>query len=182
MQEGPAQAGTCWNGSPYQPVPIAKDIEQQTALSIMEQNEDYPAVLVESQNVRAYPSPFGINAAHLLGYLSPITEDELDRAKAEDDESVHGASVVGRAGLEKEYDAYLRGFPGYKQVAVDSMGRVLGDSGEIKGRVGDTLVTSLDARVQAVVEQQLQQTIQTARGPSTRSPGASTSPTPAPRW
>ena len=62
---------------------------------------------------------------------------------------MHGASVVGRAGLEKEYDKYLRGTPGYKQVAVDSMGRVLGDSGEVAGRAGDTLVTSIDARVQA---------------------------------
>ena len=129
-------AGTCWNGSPYQPVPIAEDIPQQTALSIMEQNEDFPAVLVEAQNVRAYPSPYGINAAHLLGYLSPITEAELDQAEEDDDESVHGASVVGRAGLEKEYDEYLRGFPGYKQVAVDSMGRVLGDSGEVAGPRG----------------------------------------------
>ena len=71
--------------------------------------------------------------------------------------------MVGRAGLEKEYDRYLRGLPGYKRVAVDSMGRVLGDSGEVQGRAGDTLVTSIDARVQAVVEQQLAQTIKTAR-------------------
>ena len=119
----------CWNGSPYQPVPVAEDVRQQTAISIMEQGEDFPAVLVEAQNVRAYPSPYGINAAHLLGYLSPITEGELDEAEADDDSSVHGASVVGRAGLEKEYDRYLRGYPGYKKVAVDSMGRVLGDSG-----------------------------------------------------
>lgn len=161
-QEG-AVPGECWNGSPYQPVPIAKDIRQGTALAIMEQNEDYPAVIVEQQSVRSYPSPFGINAAHVLGYLSPITSDELDLAEAEEDESVHGASVVGRAGLEKQYDTALRGFPGYKSVAVDSMGRVLGDSGEVQGRVGDTLVTSLDARVQAVVEQQLNQMITIAR-------------------
>jgi penicillin-binding protein 2 len=158
-----AESGTCWNGSPYQPVPVAKDIRQKTALMIMEQNEDFPAVIVEDQNVRAYPAPYGVNAAHLLGYLSPITEDELEVAEDAEDESVHGASVVGRAGLEREYDEYLRGFPGYKQVAVDSMGRVLGDSGEIEGRVGDTLVTSLDARVQAVVEKQLAETIETAR-------------------
>ena len=156
-------AGTCWNGSPYQPVPVAEDVRQQVAVSIMEQQEDFPAVLVESQNVRAYPSPYGINAAHVLGYLSPITESELDEAKAQHDTSVHGASVVGRAGLEKEYDKYLRGRPGYKRVAVDSMGRVLGDSGEVQGKAGDTLVTSIDARVQAVVEQQLEQTIKTAR-------------------
>jgi penicillin-binding protein 2 len=158
-----AKAGVCWNGSPYQPVPIAEDIRQQTALSIMEQNEDFPAVLVQRQTVRAYPAPFGINAAHVLGYLSPITEAELDRAKDDEDESVHGASVVGRAGIEREYDAYLRGFPGYKNVAVDSMGRVLGDSGEVRGEVGATVVTSIDARVQAVVERQLASTIRRAR-------------------
>ncbi len=156
-------AGTCWNGSPYQPVPVAEDVRQQVAVSIQEQGEDFPAVLVEAQNVRAYPAPYGINAAHLLGYLSPITSEELDRAKAEHDTSVHGASVVGRAGLEKQYDEYLRGYPGYKRVAVDSMGRVLGDSGEVKGKVGDTLVTSIDARVQSVVEHQLAHTIKTAR-------------------
>lgn len=158
-----AKSGLCWNGSPYQPVPVADDIRQQTALSIMEQNEDFPAVIVEAQSVRAYPEPYGVNGAHVLGYLSPITQGELDQAEKDGDDSVHGASVVGRAGLEKEYDAYLRGYPGYKRVTVDSMGRVLGDSSEIEGRVGDTLVTSLDARVQAVVEQQLAQTIQTAR-------------------
>jgi penicillin-binding protein 2 len=155
--------GTCWNGSPYQPVPVAEDVRQQVAVSIMEQGEDFPAVLVEEQNVRAYPSPFGINAAHLLGYLSPITEGELDLAEKRADGSVHGASVVGRAGLEKQYDRFLRGYPGYKSVAVDSMGRVLGSTGETAGEAGDTLVTSIDARVQAVVEQQLEQTIRTAR-------------------
>jgi penicillin-binding protein 2 len=156
-------SGTCWNGSPYQPVPVAEDIPQQVAVSVMEQGEDYPAVLVEEQSVRAYPSPYGINAAHLLGYLSPITETELDEAEEKNDTSVHGASVVGRAGLEKQYDRYLRGHPGYQRVAVDSMGRTLGTRGQTRGRVGDTLVTSLDARVQAVLEQQLEKTIETAR-------------------
>ncbi|HET7689638.1 MAG TPA: penicillin-binding transpeptidase domain-containing protein [Nocardioidaceae bacterium] len=158
-----SEQGTCWNGSPYQPVPVAEDIRQQTAISIMEQGEEFPAVLVQAENVRAYPSPYGINAAHLLGYLSPITDSELDRARASGDMSVHGASVVGRAGIEKQYDRFLRGFPGYQRVAVDSMGRVLGDSGVVEGRVGDTLVTSIDARVQAVVERQLEEAIKVAR-------------------
>ncbi|MEP7089345.1 MAG: penicillin-binding protein 2 [Nocardioidaceae bacterium] len=158
-----AVSGTCWNGSPYQPVPVAEDVKEKIAVSIMEQGEDFPSVLVDSQSVRSYPAPYGVNAAHLLGYLSPITADELKEATARHDTSVHGASVVGRAGLEKEYDRYLRGRPGYKQVAVDSMGRVLGDSGEVDGRAGDTVVTSLDSRVQGVVEKQLHTTIATAR-------------------
>ncbi len=152
-----------WNGSPYQPVPIATEVKQDVALRILEQPEDYPAVLAEQQSVRAYPRPFGINLAHVLGYLSPITEEEYDRAQHDGDRSVNGASAVGRAGVEKEYDRWLRGMPGYKSVAVDSMGRVLGDDSEVAGQPGDTLVTTIDAKVQGVVEKQLAQTIQTAR-------------------
>ena len=155
--------GTCWNGSPYQPVPVATDVKQAVALRILEQPEDYPGVLAEQQSVRAYPRPYGVNLAHVLGYLSPITEDELDRAVGSGDQSVNGASSVGRAGVEKEYDRWLRGMPGYKNVAVDSMGRVLGDDSEVAGQPGDTLVTSIDAKVQGVVERQLAETIRTAR-------------------
>ena len=79
-------------------MPVAEDIPQQVAVSIMEQGEDYPSVLVDAEDVRSYPRPYGVNAAHLLGYLSPITSDELDAAEARHDTSVHGASVVGRAG------------------------------------------------------------------------------------
>ncbi|MDQ1105089.1 penicillin-binding protein 2 [Nocardioides zeae] len=155
--------GTCWNGSPYQPVPIAVDVDREVALAIREQPEDYPAVVVDEQTVRDYPAPYGVNAAHLLGYLSPITESELDAAEDADDASVNGASVVGRAGIEQEYDAWLRGMPGYRRVAVDSMGQVIGDDSEIEATPGDTLVTSIDAQVQSVVEQQLASTIETAR-------------------
>ncbi|QZY28274.1 penicillin-binding protein 2 [Nocardioides coralli] len=155
--------GVCWNGSPYQPVPIAHDVPKQVALRILEQPEDHPAVIAEQQSVRAYPRPFGINAAHLLGYLSPITEEEYDQARDNGDRSLNGASAVGRAGVEKQYDVWLRGMPGYQRVAVDSMGRVLGEEQEIPGQPGDTLVTSLDAKVQGVVEKQLAQTIRTAR-------------------
>lgn len=155
--------GTCWNGSPYQPVPVAQDVPRSAALRILEQQEDYPAVLAEQQTVRAYPRPFGINLAHVLGYLSPITDEELDEATADGDRSVNGASSVGRAGVEKQYDEWLRGMPGYTKVSVDSMGRVLGDDGEVAGQPGDTLVTSIDAKVQGIVERQLQKTITTAR-------------------
>lgn len=152
-----------WNGSPYQPVPVASDVPQRIALRVLEQPEDYPGIVVDQQSVRAYPRPFGVNLAHVLGYLSPITEGELDQAQANDDQSVNGASSVGRAGVEKQYDKWLRGMPGYKNVAVDSMGRVLGDDGEVAGVPGSTLVTSIDAKLQSVVERQLAETIRTAR-------------------
>jgi len=155
--------GLCWNGSPFQPIPVAEDVEQSVALRILEQPEDFPAVVVDQQTVRSYPRPFGINLAHVLGYLSPITEDELDQAEDGGDRSVNGASAVGRAGVEKQYDRWLRGMPGYRSVAVDSMGRVLGDDGEVESQPGDTLVTSIDAKVQGVVEQQLNDAIAVAR-------------------
>ncbi len=158
-----SKQGTCWNGSPYQPVPVAEDVSQRVAVSIMERAEDFPAVLVQAQHVRAYPAPYDVNAAHLLGYLSPITASEYKQARKKHDPTLNAASMVGRAGLEEEYDKYLRGRPGYKRVVVDSMGRVLGDAGQVKPQVGDTLVTSIDAKVQSVAEHQLHQTIVKAR-------------------
>jgi len=162
-----SKRGVCWNGSPIQPVPVAVDVPQPAALRVLEQPEDFPAVIAEQQSLRAYPRPFGINLAHVLGYLSPITGDELDASDQDGDRSVNGASVVGRAGVEKQYDAWLRGMPGYSSVDVDSMGRVIDDGarGErsIPAQAGDTLVTSIDAKVQSVVEQQLAGAIATAR-------------------
>ena len=153
----------CWNGSPYQPVPVATDVSKDVALRVLEQAEDYPGVLAEQQSVRSYPRPYGINLAHVLGYLSPITEDEYDLASESDDRSLNGASVVGRAGVEKQYDEWLRGLPGYRRVAVDSMGRVLGDDSVVESTPGDTLVTSIDAKVQSVLERQLAERIKIQR-------------------
>ena len=113
--------------------------------SIMEQGEDFPAVLVGASRTsaptrrRTASTPRTCSATSAR---SPRTSSTRPRPR--DDTSVHGASVVGRAGLEKQYDRYLRGHPGYKSVAVDSMGRVLGRPGETAGQVGDTLVTSID--------------------------------------
>ena len=93
----------------------------------------------------------------------PGDVEELDVAHEAEDRSLNGASLVGRAGIEKEYDAWLRRMPGYERIAVDSPGRVLGDGGEVSSTPGATLVTSIDARVQSLVEGQLAQTIRTAR-------------------
>ncbi|QWC85883.1 penicillin-binding protein 2 [Nocardioidaceae bacterium] len=161
--EPDAEVGLCWNGSPFQPVVVARDVGQATAVRVSERREEFPAVLAESRSERAYPAPFGINAAHVLGYLSPVTPEELDEAREDEDTSINGGSMVGRAGLEREYDRWLRGQPGYQRVAVDSLGRVLGGQGEVRSTPGDTLVTSIDAKVQATVERELAETIRTAR-------------------
>ncbi len=162
-EPGAAQPPTCWSGSPYSPVPIAQDVSQRLASRILEQPEDYPGVFAEAWEVRAYPSPYGVNAAHLLGYISPVSSAELATARRRGDGSVTSLSLAGRAGIEDTYDKWLRGRPGVHGVDVDSLGRVTGDAGTTAARTGDTVVTTIDARVQAVAEQQLRQTVVTAR-------------------
>ncbi|UYM04315.1 penicillin-binding protein 2 [Solicola gregarius] len=98
--DGAPKPPRCWNGSPYEPVPVAKDVPQGTAVAIQERAEEFPGVAAEQRSVRAYPSPFGINAAHVLGYLTPITGDEYDDARNDDVDSLNASSVVGRSGLE----------------------------------------------------------------------------------
>jgi penicillin-binding protein 2 len=159
---GAAKPPICWNGSPYEPVPVAEDVTQRLAASILEQNEDYPGITAEARKVRAYPSPYGINAAHVLGYISPITEQELAKAE-QNGHNLSPLSLTGRAGLEAGYDRYLRGHDGVREVSVDSMGRVLGYDGMTAPRPGDTLVTSIDAKVQAVAERELVRSIMVAR-------------------
>ena len=72
-----SKQGTCWNGSPFQPVPVASDVPQRRAVRLLEQAEDYPGVVAQRESLRTYPAPFGINAAHLLGYLGPVTDAEM---------------------------------------------------------------------------------------------------------
>jgi penicillin-binding protein 2 len=162
-EAGAPEPPGCWSGSPYQPVPIAEDVSEDVAIAIQERSEDFPAIEARQQSVRAYPEPFGVNAAHLLGYLTPITADEYERAQADDDPTLNAGSLVGRSGLERAYDRYLRGRPGTKGVEVDAHGRTIGDGPVRPPRPGDTLVTSIDARVQSVVEDELAKAIQIAR-------------------
>jgi penicillin-binding protein 2 len=162
-EHGAAEPPTCWSGSPYSPVPVAQDVSERLASTILEQPEDYPGVYAESWQVRAYPAPAGINAAHVLGYISPVTSGELAAARERDDTTLTSLSLVGRSGIEDTYDRWLRGVPGDHRVEVNSLGRVIGQAGTTSAQTGDTLVTSIDARVQAVAERQLRSTILQAR-------------------
>jgi penicillin-binding protein 2 len=163
-EPGASKPPACWNGTPYQPIPVAKDVSEQIAIEVMERREDFPGVAAESTALRAYPAPYGLNAAHMLGYLSPITTDELDALdKAGQDSVGHRSDLVGRAGLEHTYDAMLRGTPGVKNVIVDAVGYTTGVKSQTAPVPGSTLMTSIDARVQASVEKELRGAIMTAR-------------------
>jgi penicillin-binding protein 2 len=172
--KGAPRAPVCWNGSPYQPIPVAKDITQALALTIMEKRSDYPGVSAGLEAVRDYPAPFGVNAAHILGYLGPVSDSELAAQQAAGTDSANAlqrTDLVGRAGLEAEYDKVLRGTPGVKQLEVDLATRVVGTAGETDPTPGDYLVTNIDAKLQAVVEQQLYAAILRGRSQVDKSTG-----------
>jgi penicillin-binding protein 2 len=162
--EGAKPPPICWNGSNYQPIPVANDVDTQTALTIMERRSDFPGISAKLQAVREYPSPFNVNAAHLLGYLGPVTEEQIQaQGDSQEVDRLRITDVVGRTGLEREYDSELRGSPGITALAVDTAGQVTGTLASKPPTAGDYVVTSLDAHLQSVVERQLVAAVERAR-------------------
>jgi penicillin-binding protein 2 len=163
-------APRCFNGSPYQPIPLTDEASTAMALQIMERREDFPGVTAELTAVREYPQPLGANAAHELGYLGPVSDEELaeraagNASRGEKNETVlQGTDLIGRAGLERQYDDVLRGRPGVRTLAVDHRGGVSGVLSETDPEPGNYLVTTLDANLQAEAEKQLKAAIMRAR-------------------
>jgi penicillin-binding protein 2 len=166
----PSRGPDCWNGSPYQPVPVrsysADDPRQtQPALKILEHREDFPGVTAELQPIRYYPD--GTMAAHLLGYLAPITDDERKDPKY----AGLTTAKVGRGGVEQTYDDPLRGHDGVQQLLVDKDGTVTGVQSDTKPQAGDSLILSLDENVQKLAESALQKGILAARQRTDRNRG-----------
>lgn len=157
-EEGAPAAPACWAGSPQVPVPLAEDVDPTKALTLVEQPERYPGIAVGSVPVRVYPGPRGVRAAHLLGYLGQVTQDEVDTG-----DGLVADDLVGRAGLEQQYDDVLRGTPGRTVVSVDARGLVTGVVSRTDPVPGRDLVTSLDVDVQAAAERALAREMRAAR-------------------
>jgi penicillin-binding protein 2 len=152
----------CWNGSPYQPIPVTLEATTQQALQIRERPEDFPGITAEPTAVRRYPAPGGARTAQVLGYLSPVTDEEIQKAKNTDSPHLR-SDQVGRSGIERTYDKELRGKAQVTSYEVDNLGRVMDQTKSDPGVAGSTLVTSIDARVQAVAEFELAQAMKTVR-------------------
>jgi penicillin-binding protein 2 len=116
--------------------------------------------------VRDYPR--GTLAAHVLGYLGPISPEEVDTPEYD---GVQPSALIGRAGVEATYDSELRGQDGGKRLLVDHVGAVTGVDGTTEPAPGSALVLSLDARVQKVAEDALQRGIARARAMRARGSG-----------
>jgi penicillin-binding protein 2 len=147
----------CWNGSPYQPVPVVTDTTPSVVLTIAERQELYPGVSAETRTLRQYP--YGSLAAHSLGYTGPVNQDELDAAEKGGRSDLHLNAQIGRSGLEKTYDGDLRGADGVRYVTVDNRGTVLGTQRETSPQRGNTLVTSIDRDVQRIADKALSEEI-----------------------
>ena len=156
-------ADDCWAGSPYQPVPVATvDPRDEAALRrvlvVQEQREDFPAVEASFTSVRDRPQ--GTLAGHVLGYLGPIAEQEVDQPEYA---GVQPSALIGRAGVEQTYERALRGVDGVQELLVDKDGRVTGSAGTTPAQPGDRLVLSIDSGVQALAERELEAAVLAAR-------------------
>ena len=128
--------------------------------------------------------PHGTLAAHVLGYMNQITPEELaDKRQRADTLNYHLGDYVGRAGLERQWESFLRGKDGVERIVVDAKGQrkdsaeleaLLGGPQRTEPEPGNDSVTSIDLDLQKATE---------ARSPSTsRAPPRSSRSTPGACW
>ena len=153
------QRAGCWTGSRYQPIPITKEADPDIALQIVERPDQFPGVDAQPISIRSYPGLVNVNAAHVLGYVGPLTEDDLTNSSKQ----YFRSESIGKAGLEIQYDSYLRGVPGIRTLIVDRKEVITRESQNTKPIAGDHLVTSLDIRLQAAAEQALEDAVKRGR-------------------
>lgn len=173
-----AQSG----GRPFDPVRLQIQADLQTITRIEENRARLgPSVLVTSDLARVYPN--GALAAHVLGYSGLVTREELDKSRLQTeqrdtsstrlrevalDNSSNRSSqkldaqrelsyddIVGKIGIEKQYDALLAGAPGAQRFEVDARGRPIRQRGTRVETPGKTLSLTIDARLQKAAESAL---------------------------
>jgi len=113
-------------GRRFDATPIREDVSMDVISVIEEHSADFPGVVVETESRREYV--LGPSAFHALGYISEIPEDQFDSLK---NEGYHYGDVLGKAGLEKQYENDLRGVDGQEFVEVNAHGQVLGAIGDL---------------------------------------------------
>ena len=156
---GAPRAPVCFNGSPYQPIPIAQGVDPRRALSLLEQPENFPGIGVEAEPVRHYPHIDALQASHVLGYLGRATADDVSGAAGQ----IAGTDLVGRSGLEAQYDSVLRGVSGRTTVSIDPRGVVTGQISATNPVPGQDIITHLSAPIQAASEKALADAVTAAR-------------------
>ncbi|NLK96706.1 MAG: hypothetical protein GX272_01340 [Epulopiscium sp.] len=102
----------------YQPITVATDIKDKTIAELEENYDKYPGFYIDIEAVRYYPE--GELVSHIIGYTGKITQEQYESLK---DQGYNQDDVVGRIGIEKEMELYLRGKEGTTSVEVDPLGQ-----------------------------------------------------------
>ncbi len=135
----------------YHPILIKEDASMEEISVIDAHRRDYPEIQLGPEPRRLYH--YGKLAAHLLGYLGEISEEELS---ADVFPGAKSGSLVGRSGVERVYNQFLVGKDGERQVLVDSMGREVGLVSETDSVIGEEVQLTIDLDLQAIAEAALE--------------------------
>jgi len=133
-----------------QQIPVVQQATVAELTTLEQHRALFPGVRAVAVSVRSYP--YGTTAAHVLGYVTPITQAELAAAKGQ---GYQPGDSYGQSGIEAEYQSYLRGKPGQQVVEVDSTGKPVGVVSTTPPQPGDTVVLNLDLGLQQAVDQDL---------------------------
>lgn len=132
---------------PYKPVLLKQDVGRNILAAIEVHKFDLPGVVINVKPLRHYINEG--SAAHVLGYLSEISPNELKSGKYPGTE---GGDFIGKYGLEKEFEDYLRGTRGGRQVEVDATGRVIRVLKTVDVKPGNNIYLTLDEELQKTAE------------------------------
>ncbi len=135
---------------PDGPVILASDLTPAQTARLAEAQSDLPGVDMEEQPVRNYP--YKTEAAHLFGYVGTIDEDEYQARKHQ---GYSPNDVTGKDGLENVYDRWLHGKAGGQQVEVNASGIPVRKLKPLDPVPGNTLVTTIDWKLQQSLEKNL---------------------------
>jgi len=135
----------------YQPLPLKQDLSPDEVAFIEAHRNELPELETLDEQRRLYPN--GGFAAHLIGYVGEISENDLNKEKYA---FYQAGDVVGKSGVEATYDAVLRGTDGSRDVVVDSRGREVGQLGQQDPVPGKDLKLSIDLDVQMAAEKALE--------------------------
>lgn len=149
--------------SPYKPVPVAEDVPEDVVVYLAEHRDVFPGVEAEQLTERSYPN--GALAAHVLGYVGEINDKELKERKGD---GYRLGDDIGKSGVERSYEEFLRGTPGLTKLEVDSRGKVLQTLDSQPPVQGKDLQLTIDLDVQKLTEESLAQGLEAARRGSDR--------------
>ncbi len=144
----------------HEPVLIKKDIDPGVWFYLAERKQDFSWVQMQELPVRDYPEGEETRAAHVLGYLGEISQEQL---AALEEKGYKAGNIVGTSGVEAYYEDTLRGIDGVSYVEVDARGKPLADLGGEDPIPGNSLMLTIDRGLQEVVEESLVAGIQMAR-------------------